>query len=136
MSGPIDHLREIALRCRSCEPLDEDHSQWLGSALQDFLSRDCQSIEDGLGLKFPQGGIPWWREEANRMRDAALRELPATCADASAKHQFAGVVDENDPDIGTESLFVNPVVAHSNRYENLNCRLLYTKAWRYFGRLD
>ncbi len=78
MSGTVDHLsdlREIALRCRSCEPLDEDHSQWLGSALQDFLSRNCQSIEDGLGLKFPQGGIPWWREEANRMRDAVLREL-------------------------------------------------------------
>ncbi len=78
MSGPIDHLcnlREIALRCRSCEPLDEDDSQWLGRALQDFLNRNCQSIEDALGLKFPHGGIPWWREEENRMRDAALREL-------------------------------------------------------------
>ncbi len=78
MLGPIDcldYLREIALKCLSGEPLDKDLSQWLGKALEDFLSRDCQSIEDGLGLKFPQGGIPWWREEANRKRDSALREL-------------------------------------------------------------
>ncbi len=78
MLGPIDCLdclREIALKCLSGEPLDKDLSQWLGKGLEDFLSRDCQSIEECLGLKFPQGGIPWWREEANRTRDAALREL-------------------------------------------------------------
>jgi len=75
MFGSIEYLREIALRCLSGEPLDEDLSQWLGNALQEFLSHNCRSIEDALGLKFPQGGIPWWREEANRRRDAALREL-------------------------------------------------------------
>ncbi len=78
MLGPIDCLdclREIALKGLSGEPLDEDLSQWLGNALEQFLSRHCQTIEDALGLKFPQGGIPWWREEANRKRDSALREL-------------------------------------------------------------
>lgn len=75
MFAPIDDLREIALRCLSGKPLDEDLSQWLGNALESFLSRQCQTIEDALGLKFPQGGIPWWREEANRTRDNALRQL-------------------------------------------------------------
>ncbi len=78
MLGPfdcLDYLREIALKCLSGEPLDEDLSQWLGNALEQFLNRHCQTIEDAFGLKFPQGGIPWWREEANRKRDSALREL-------------------------------------------------------------
>ena len=75
MFGTIDDLREIAPRCLSGEPLDEDLSQWLGNALEQVLSRHCRTIEDALGLKFPQGGIPWWREEANRTRDNALRQL-------------------------------------------------------------
>ncbi len=75
MFGPINDLREIALRCLSGEPLDDDLSQWLGNALEQFLSRHCRTIEDALGLKFPQGGIPWWPEDANRTRDSALRQL-------------------------------------------------------------
>ncbi len=46
MFGPIDDLREIALKCLSGEPLDEDLSQWLGKALEDFLSQHCRTIED------------------------------------------------------------------------------------------
>ncbi len=57
MLGPIDcldYLREIALKCLSGEPLDEDLSQWLGNALEQFLNRHCQTIEDAFGLKFPR----------------------------------------------------------------------------------
>ena len=75
MLSAIDNLREIARRCVSGEPLDEDLSSWLGRSLEDYLSQGCQSIEEALGLKFPRGGIPWWREEAIRVRDGALRDL-------------------------------------------------------------
>ena len=71
----IDNLREISRRCLEGEPLTEDLSGWLGQSLVKFLSHHCRSIDDALGLKFPQGGVPWWREEAIRIRDAALRQL-------------------------------------------------------------
>ena len=75
MSGSIDRLREIAERCLSGQPLDEDMSRWLGDSLEKYLSQCAKTIDDAFGLKFPKGGIPWWLEEANRMRDLALQEL-------------------------------------------------------------
>ena len=78
MSSAIQYLREIADRCLEGKPLDEELSEWLGGSIQNYLTRCCQTIDDAFGLKFPQGGIPWWREEANRARDAALRELAET----------------------------------------------------------
>ncbi len=49
--------------------------RWLGESLQSFLDRTSQTLDEALDLKFPQGGMPWWREEANRTRDDALRRL-------------------------------------------------------------
>ena len=77
MLSSIQNLREITRLCHAGEPLDQDLSRWLGNSLQDFLDHRCRSIDDALGLRFPQGGIPWWREEAIRARDAALRQLVA-----------------------------------------------------------
>ena len=71
----IEKLRRISRRLLAGEPLDLDHSEWLGSALQGFLQRKHPTTDDALGLRFAQGGVPWWREEAIRKRDAALREL-------------------------------------------------------------
>lgn len=71
----IDNLREIARCCHNGEPLEQDTAMWLGNSIEDFLDRKCATIEEALGLIFPRGGIPWWREEANRRRDAALRKL-------------------------------------------------------------
>jgi hypothetical protein len=71
----IDNLREIALRCRSCESLPADLSAWLGTSLNEFLSHRRRSIDDAFGITRARGGVPWWMEEAMRRRDAALREL-------------------------------------------------------------
>jgi hypothetical protein len=71
----VDNLREIARRCLTGDPLSEDLSRWLGESLQKYLDHTCHSIDEALGLHFTRGGIPWWREEAIRRRNAALREL-------------------------------------------------------------
>ncbi len=75
MSGPIERLREVSERCLAGKALGAELADWLGQSLQGYLSRRYQTVEDALGLRFPQGGVPWWREEAIRHRDAALREL-------------------------------------------------------------
>ncbi len=75
MIASIQKLREISERCLAGEPLGDDLADWLGRSLDGFLDRRYQTIEEAVGLIFAQGGIPWWREEAIRARDAALREL-------------------------------------------------------------
>ncbi len=58
MLESIDHLRRIKQRCMAGEPLDVHQSQWLGSALAHFLDHRCTSMDDALGLRFAQGGMP------------------------------------------------------------------------------
>ena len=77
MFATIENLREISRRCAAGQPLSEDLSRWLGTSLESFLDHRCRSVDDALGLRFPQGGVPWWREEAIRERDIALRGLAA-----------------------------------------------------------
>lgn len=78
MFATIESLREISRRCLATEPLDEELALWFGDALQQFLTHSCRTIDEAVGLCFPQGGVPWWLEEAIRSRDAALRTLAAT----------------------------------------------------------
>ena len=78
MLNSIDNLRQIKQRCIAGEPLDMNQAQWLGTALSRFLDHRCTSMDDALGLRFAQGGMPWWRAEANRERDAALRDVAET----------------------------------------------------------
>jgi hypothetical protein len=75
MLTQISNLREIAQRCLAGEALDEDLSYWFGISLQEFLERRASTLNDAFGLCAPQGGVPWWKEEAIRRRDTALREL-------------------------------------------------------------
>ena len=75
MLATIDTLRDISRRCLADETLSAEQSHWLGATLESFLDHRRTSIDDAMGLKFPQGGVPWWREEAIRKRNAALREL-------------------------------------------------------------
>ncbi|HEX6118304.1 MAG TPA: hypothetical protein VFZ03_02560 [Dongiaceae bacterium] len=75
MVDAIKQLREIAKRCASGQPLREDLSRWLADSLDRFLAHRADSIEDALGIHSMRGGIPWWREEAIRQRDALLRLL-------------------------------------------------------------
>jgi len=72
MQATIEQLRRICHRC-----LEDSDAQlrWLGGALNEFLSHRCRTVDEALGLRFARGGIPWWREEAARKRNAALREL-------------------------------------------------------------
>ena len=53
-------------------------AKWLSEGLQTFLSKPNRSLEDVLGLRNPRGGMPWWKEEATRVRDQALRDIAAT----------------------------------------------------------
>ncbi len=79
MLAAINRLREVSRRCLDGEPLDHDLAEWLGDSLKGYLDRRHQSIGEAFGLVFPKGGVPWWREEAMRKRDAALRELARRC---------------------------------------------------------
>lgn len=72
MLASIEKLREISHRCLNDQPLDAELSNWLGNSLQEFLEHSCRTIDEAFGLRFARGGVPWWREEAIRLRDAAL----------------------------------------------------------------
>ena len=74
----IERLREISAQCLSGETLDAGHARWLGERLDSFLACRHRSIEEAFGLRFAQGGVPWWKEERIRRRDAHLRSLAAT----------------------------------------------------------
>lgn len=71
----IKNLRQIVERCHQGQPLDEELSEWLVSSISLFLNHTCKTVDEALGLKSPQGGVPWWREEAIRRRDDSLRKL-------------------------------------------------------------
>ncbi len=75
MERVIRMLRDISDRCLADLPLTEDHGHWLGAALERFLNEPGTPIGEALGLRFARGGVPWWKEEAIRKRDAVLREL-------------------------------------------------------------
>jgi hypothetical protein len=77
MYATIEFLRDITRRCLAGEPLSLEQCEWLGRSFARFLDRRCRSVDEALGLRFPQGGVPWWQEEAIRKRNAALQELAA-----------------------------------------------------------
>jgi hypothetical protein len=78
MIATIESLREISRRCQTAEPLDEELARWLGDSLERFLAHGCRTLDEALGLCFPQGGVPWWMEEAIRTRDEVLRAFADT----------------------------------------------------------
>lgn len=77
MLSAIANLRLVAKRCREGQRLEGDLARWLSDGLETFLNHRVPSLHDALGLRMPKGGVPWWREEAIRKRDAALRQLSA-----------------------------------------------------------
>ncbi len=88
----INNLREILDSCRDGEPLDHELADWLGRALEGYLTQRFRTLEEALGLIFPRGGIPWWREEAMRKRDAALRRLAEDFHGGRAPTSLARVI--------------------------------------------
>ena len=96
MTVAITRLREISRRCLAGEALDREQSAWLGSCLKAYFDRSSRTIGAAFDLVFPHGGVPWWREEAIRKRDAALRELAARFLDGHSPYaqarRIAGLV--------------------------------------------
>lgn len=74
MPASIDRLRSVRESCLAGKPLEGELALWLAQSLDSYLTRQATSIDEALGLALPKGGLPWWREEAMRVRDAALRE--------------------------------------------------------------
>ena len=77
MLPEVRHLREIVRCCQAGVPLDGELRRWLATSLQNFLDHRFPSVHDALGLHAPKGGVPWWKEECLRERNAALREMAA-----------------------------------------------------------
>ncbi len=73
MLQEIRRLRRIAWCCQNGVPLEPKLASWLGESLDCFLSRNASTVDAALGLRSAKGGIPWWREDAIRIRDDALR---------------------------------------------------------------
>ena len=77
MLSAIANLRLVAKCCREGQLLERELAHWLSQGLERYLSHRATSLHEALGLRMPKGGVPWWREEAIRNRDAALRQLAA-----------------------------------------------------------
>jgi len=75
MLSAIQNLREVALLCHEGRPLGDQLASWLAECLDAFLSHQTGTIDEALGLRGARGGVPWWREEAIRVRDRLLREF-------------------------------------------------------------
>ena len=71
----IERLRQVSDLCQEGKPMDESLANWFGGCLRDFLERRTESFEEAFGLPSCRGGVPWWKEERMRRRDAALRNL-------------------------------------------------------------
>lgn len=93
MYQSIEHLRRIHSCCLSGERLAPDEANWLGQSLQRFLERRAESLEEAFDLCFGQGGVPWWREEAIRIRDKALRELAAMFCEGDSTYAKAKAIE-------------------------------------------
>jgi hypothetical protein len=85
MPTAIDRFRDISRHCAAGAPLPADLAAWLTGGLARFLDRRAPDLDRAFGLVLGQGGVPWWREEAIRRRDAELRRY------AALAHPLGGV---------------------------------------------
>jgi len=94
MPTTIDRLRDVSSFCRQGAPLPPDLAYWLAAGIERFLGREARDLDGALGLIQAQGGIPWWREDAIRRRDAALRRLRDIVCPAAGVTQRARRIAE------------------------------------------
>ena len=71
----VARLREFVRVTRDGASLDRSLQTWMSNCIDMTLQRQCRTFDDAFGLRGPRGGIPWWLEEAVRLRDHALRGL-------------------------------------------------------------
>lgn len=94
MTSSIDRLRDVSLLCRQGSALPPELAGWLAAGIEKFLGRQARDLDGAFGLIQAQGGIPWWREEAIRRRDCALRRLwQAVCPQASVTQRARRVAE-------------------------------------------
>lgn len=94
MTTTIDRLRDVTSFCRQGAPLPPDLAGWLAAGIERFLGREARDLDGALGLLQAQGGIPWWREDAIRRRDAALRHLrDLVCPEAGITARARRIAD-------------------------------------------
>ena len=126
MLSSIKQLRAISRFCLEGEQLPEDLLQWLGSSLEQFLSHRVVSIEEAFGLCSGRGGVPWWREEAMRLRDAVLRALAEThLKDLSLSQQARKIHDLSVGYAGTAWRFDRDKAEMPKFYENTPKKFLW-----------
>jgi len=75
MLGNIETLQTIHSRYAKDLPLTPELRGWLAESLGRYLEHDCDNLNEAFGVTQGHGGVPWWRERAIRLRDAALRAL-------------------------------------------------------------
>jgi hypothetical protein len=88
----IERLRQVSDLCQEGKPMDESLANWFGDCLKDFLERRTESFEEAFGLPSCRGGVPWWKEERMRRRDAALRDLARGLASGEADGRPVGAL--------------------------------------------
>src|SRR5262245_48394268 len=91
MLHPIVSLREAARLLSEGAPLPPPLAEWVSEALKAFLEQRS-SLDEAFGLHWGRGGVPWWMDEAIRVRDGALRELAVALAPTGSITARARVV--------------------------------------------
>ncbi len=86
----IDNLRAVRDCCLAGDRMDGDLARWLAERLQQVFSGVSTSFDEAFEIRFPRGGVPWWKEERIRERDAALRAL-ATALPGTAAERLRAV---------------------------------------------
>lgn len=92
MLDSIRNLRQLAERLAAGELPDPRLCDWASQSLRAFVDHRVTSLEDAFGLRAGKGGMPWWKDEAVRLRNAAIRALAERLApEASAACQAKAV---------------------------------------------
>jgi hypothetical protein len=75
MLGTIQSLRLAAEKFAAGQLPDPRLLHWLAASLQAYVDHRAPSLEEAMGIRRCKGGMPWWKEEAVRARNHALREI-------------------------------------------------------------
>jgi hypothetical protein len=74
MLSTIQSLRMAAEKFALGQLPDPNLLRWLAASLQAYVDHRAASLEEAMGIRRCKGGMPWWKEEAVRARNEALRQ--------------------------------------------------------------
>ena len=72
---PLNNLREVLEACQAGGTVDGSLALWLATALETFIDRSCETLEEAFGLRNGQGGVSWRVAARMAVRDRALQSL-------------------------------------------------------------